>query len=43
LIDIVDEGGEGGVAGARLAHSVDGDVVKNGGKFCGGKRSERAT
>ena len=39
LIDIVDEGGEGGVAGARLAHSVDSDLIKNGGKLCCSKRS----
>ena len=43
LVGIVDEVGEGRVAGARLAHSVDSDVIKNGGKLCGGKRSERAT
>jgi hypothetical protein len=43
LVGIVDEGGEGRVAGARLAHSIDSDVIKNGGKLCGGKRSERAT
>ena len=39
LVGIVDEGGEGRVAGARLAHSVDSDLIKNGGKLCCSKRS----
>lgn len=42
LVGIVNEGGEGRIAGARLAHGVNRDVVEDRGKLCCGERSERA-
>jgi hypothetical protein len=43
LVGTVDEASKGRVAGARLTHGVDSDVIENGGKLCCGERSKRAT